>query len=195
MREIEVKAKLIDAAAVETKLRAMGAKLSPPVRQADSVYLQNGTAFKDITVNTPVLRIREQTPGKILLTYKHIRGEELDKQEHEVAVSDGKEMAQILELSGFYQAVAFTKTRRKCAISGYEICLDEVDGLGSFIEIEKLISDRQNGGKEVDGQDIQKELFHFLKSLGVSEHDKVLSGYDVLIYNGLNAKLKTQNEK
>jgi len=192
MREIEVKAKLVNAAAVEASLAAMGAKLSAPIKQADRVYLQNGTAFEEITVNTPVLRIRTQTPGKILLTYKHIRGEELDKQEHEVTVDDAAEMDQILRLSGFYQVVAFTKVRRKCEISGYEICLDEVDEvdeLGSYIEIEKLIPDGPNGDKEAAGQDVQRELFDFLGKLGISEKDKVLQGYDVLIYNKLHPKL------
>jgi len=183
MREIEVKAKLVNEAAVEASLAAMGAKLSTPIQQADRVYLQNGTAFEEITVNTPVLRIRTQTPGEILLTYKHIRGEELDKQEHEVTVDDAAEMEKILNLSGFYQAVAFTKVRRKCEISGYEICLDEVDGLGSYIEIEKLIPDGSPEDKEAGGQDVQRELFNFLGKLGISEQDRVLSGYDVLIYN------------
>jgi len=180
MREIEIKAKLGDLNNTEQKLKALGGQLSDPVVQKDRVFLQNGTAFEEITINTPVLRIRAQTPGKTLLTYKHIRGEELDKQEHEVEVSNADEMEQILRLSGFYQAVAFTKQRRKCKLSGYEICLDSVRDLGDYVEIEKLIPDDMEGK---DGQAVQKELFDFLRQLGVEEEDKVLSGYDVLIYN------------
>ncbi|MBI4054230.1 MAG: class IV adenylate cyclase, partial [Candidatus Doudnabacteria bacterium] len=194
MREVEVKAKTNDLKAAESKLVAMGALIAQPVIQADRVYLQNGTAFEEVTVNTPVLRIREQNPGETLLTYKHIRGEELDKQEHEVVVSNASEMEQILKLSGFYEAVAFTKTRRKCKLGDYEICLDNVEGLGGFIEIEKLIPDSHEGPGS-NGQDVQRELFDFLRQLGVREQDKVLSGYDVLIYNMGNSKLKGQNSK
>ena len=101
MREIEIKAKAENLKKVEGKLLALGAKLSHAIIQADRVYLQNGTKMQDVTVNTPVLRIRKQEPGATLLTYKHIRGEELDKQEHEVEISDPDEMDKILKFSGY----------------------------------------------------------------------------------------------
>lgn len=192
MREIEVKAKISDPKIIEARLLALGAKFSEPVMQEDSVYLQKGTAFEGITVDTPVLRIRVQTPGEVLLTYKHIRGEELDKQEHEVEISDAGEMRQILLLSGFYQVMAFAKRRRKCKLGEYEICLDKVEGLGDYVEIEKLLSD---SAAAEDGQAVQKELFDFLRQLGVSDADKALSGYDVLIYNRVNSKSQITNPK
>ena len=190
MREIEIKAEVENLKAAEERLAALGAKLSEPIAQADRVFLQKGITLPQVTVNTPVLRIRKQTPGKILLTYKHIRGQELDKQEHEVEISDAEEMEKILQLSGFYESIRFTKRRRKCRLGEYEICLDEVEGLGNFIEIEKLFLD---GESETDGQTAQAQLFDFLRQLGAQEQDKVLQGYDVLIYNRVNAKLKSQS--
>lgn len=180
MREVEIKARIDDFKMAEGKLLELGGKVTSPVIQADRVFLQNGVKMEAVTVNTPVLRIRQQTPRKILLTYKHIRGEELDKQEHEVEISDADEMEKILKFSGFYEIVKFTKRRRKCKFGDYEICLDEVEGLGNFIEIEKLFAD---GKSDTDGRAAQAELFGFLRRLGAKEQDKVLQGYDVLIYN------------
>ncbi|MCL5435800.1 MAG: class IV adenylate cyclase [Patescibacteria group bacterium] len=193
MREVEIKAQVKDLRAAEGKLLELGGKISSSVVQADRIFLQNGVKMEQVTVNTPVLRIRKQDPGKILLTYKHILGEELDKQEHEVEISDADEMEKILKFSGYYEIVRFTKRRRKCKIDGYTICLDEVEGLGDFIEIEKLFPDGDGStalttGSEISGQAAQAELFSFLKKLGAEEADKVLQGYDVLIYNKKNPK-------
>jgi adenylate cyclase class IV len=52
--------------------------------------------------------------------------------------------------------------------------LDEVDGLGSYIEVEKM--------SDEDGEKIQNELFDFLQILGVSKEDRVLKGYDTLMW-------------
>jgi adenylate cyclase class IV len=53
--------------------------------------------------------------------------------------------------------------------------LDQVKGLGNFIEVEKFSTD--------DTFKIQEELFRFLETLGVKRKDRVLHGYDVLVYN------------
>ena len=54
------------------------------------------------------------------------------------------------------------------------ICLDKVEGLGEFIEVEKIT-------EQDDSIQTQKKLFDFLKSLGISEEDQVFKGYDTLI--------------
>ena len=73
------------------------------------------------------------------------------------------------------------KKRRKCRYNEYEVCLDEVEGLGNFIEVEKIT--------EGEGEVIQRELFNFLMKLGVNKEDKIEQGYDTLMYNK-NKELK-----
>jgi adenylate cyclase class 2 len=77
---------------------------------------------------------------------------------------------------GYKSAVKINKVRRKAKHLGYEICVDEVEGLGTFIEVEKVTDDCE------DSKEVQKELFHFLESLGVNKNDVVMRGYDTLIY-------------
>ena len=76
---------------------------------------------------------------------------------------------------GYHKVVEVHKVRRKTNYNDWEICLDEVDGLGSFVEAEKL-------GEDGEAEAIQKELFDFLKTLGVKEEDQMTRGYDTLVY-------------
>ena len=59
------------------------------------------------------------------------------------------------------------------------MCLDNVEGLGKFIEVEKMIN--QENEKET-----QKNLIDFIKSLGIDEQDIITKGYDTLIYEKIN---------
>lgn len=120
----------------------------------------------------PALRIREQGK-KIIFTYKIPVSNNLDKLEFESGIDNPEAMAHICEQLGFVLHVRVNKVRRKGRYKDYEICLDEVEGLGSFIEVEKM-SDK-------DGEEIQKELWEFLKSLGIEEKDRERYGYDILL--------------
>jgi adenylate cyclase class 2 len=75
---------------------------------------------------------------------------------------------------GYKEAVRINKTRVITHYNGCEICIDEVEGLGSFIEMEKL-------AKEGDSEKIQEELFEFFKRLGITNEDRVFWGYDTLM--------------
>jgi predicted adenylyl cyclase CyaB len=94
--------------------------------------------------------------------------------EHEVTVNSKEEMKKILALMGYQKAVTITKDRTKTKYNGCEICIDEVDSIGSFIEMEKL---------SVDGNatQIQEELFTFFESIGIRREDRITKGYDILM--------------
>lgn len=178
MQEIEVKAELKDHQAVLEKLKGLGCEISEPIVQKDRVFIHKDIGFKDITVGTPILRIREQGK-KVIFTYKSIQGDELHKKEHEVEVSSASEMDAILKEVDYYEVVRFEKKRVGCKYKNIEICLDEVKDLGSFIEAEEMTDTKSAG-------EVQKELFRFLESVGVDSGDRVHKGYDVLMYNKVN---------
>ena len=67
-------------------------------------------------------------------------------------------MRDILGLLGFEKIVEVHKTRRKMKYNDYEICVDDVHGMGNFIEVEKF--------SDEPGEKIQSELFNF-KGLGI----------------------------
>ncbi|MEI6843239.1 MAG: class IV adenylate cyclase [bacterium] len=169
--EVEVKAKVSDSVSLTKKLSEMGCFLSDPIEQHDYIYNQKGIDLSHHT--TPVLRIRVQGE-RTIFTFKQNRGGELDCIEKEVDVNSKETLSEIIELLGYEKTVEVHKTRKKGIYNDLEICLDDVKGLGVYIEVEKMTDE--------DGQKVQKELFDFLKTLGIKEEDRVMQGYDSQIY-------------
>jgi adenylate cyclase class 2 len=180
MNEIEVKAKIGDAATIIKKLADFGGKFSEPIVQHDEVFTKKGTDPTATKMSgNPVLRIRSQG-DKTIFTLKQDRENELDCIEKELEVSDKDTLRDVLDLLGFEKIVEVHKTRRKMKYNDYEICVDEVEGLGNFIEVEKF--------SDEPGDKIQAELFEFLKGFGVSELDRMMHGYDTLIWEKEHGK-------
>lgn len=173
MKEIEVKAHLRDEQQVIDNLTKLGVALSAPVSQRDRVFFPKGFRFGQ-GIKAPALRIREQD-GTHLFTYKIPDKYNLDKIEYESKIEDPQAMAHICEALGFELVMRLNKVRRKAVYQDYEICLDEVEGLGSYIEAEKMVETGDSG-------QIQKELFGFLQTLGVLPEDQVDEGYDIMLF-------------
>lgn len=171
--EIEVKAKVKDFEIIKNKLKEIGCVLSLPIIQDDYIYNKKDIDIYKNYDDSPILRIREQDK-KILFTLKKNRSNELDCIEKELEVSNKDTLEDIFELLGYENTVEVHKKRIKTNYKDYEICLDQVDGLGSYIEVEKM--------SDEEGEKVQNELFEFLQTLGVSKEDRVFNGYDTLIY-------------
>ena len=70
-------------------------------------------------------------------------------------------MVEILENMGFIKLCEIKKERKVYLLAGLEISLDEVDGLGSFMEIEGMA----NGDAEYAEK--KKEIFKLIDRFGV----------------------------
>ncbi len=87
------------------------------------------------------LRLRRRT-GKgtesIMLTYKGKRqdGKYKSRPEIEVEVDTLEGMILLLEELGYERKLEFEKRRKIWAIGGCEVCLDEIEPLGRFVEVE-----------------------------------------------------------
>jgi adenylate cyclase class 2 len=176
MKEIEVKARIKSIESLKEKLVSRGCVFSDPVFQDDQIFLANGIEFPDIQKETAVVRVR-QSGSVCLLTLKKrlLDKDELVKLEEEVIVSDRDGAVAILQHMGYYEVVCVNKKRVECPYEDLTICLDEVAGLGSFIEVEKLTEDD-------DITKTQKRLLEFLRSLGIDESDRIFQGYDTLMH-------------
>lgn len=177
MREIEIKIKVKDLKAVEQKLREKGCNISEPIEQHDVIYASREMVerFEVSKEDDLITRIR-QLPNKTILTLKQQRSNEMDNLEYETEISDPKEMHQILLTLGQKPVTRVNKQRRTCKLEDYEICLDEIEGLGTFVEFEKLTSE------DADPDQVRAELFQAAESLGLSRADEVTKGYDTQIY-------------
>jgi len=184
MREIEIKARANDVTSIIDAITRQGGVMTDPVTQHDRVFGMPGVPGASEN-NEPWLRIRGETKAgvtKHIFTLKKSITNQMDSIEYETEVSDEKELAKIIEHMNFVPYSDLTKTRRKANIGDIEVCLDHIEGLGDFIELEKLTDE------VVDYTAVIEELWSIFESLGVSKDDEVTDGYDVLMNKHLGVE-------
>ena len=178
MREIEVKLRVEDLNGLEKKLVSAGCTLSAPIRQHDVIYsLQNSTEeWENAKEGDIIPRLRRENDSIVEFNVKQQQSSELDNLEYETRVEDGEAIHRILGVLGYTPQIEVKKIRRKGRLGEYEICLDEVEGLGSFVELEALTDD------DADPVKIQEELLDKLGSFGISRDKLEVRGYDTMLY-------------
>lgn len=183
MRELEVKARVSNPSLVLSELESLNVKFGSPIAQHDRVFspasVKDEFGTRQIGVN--FFRVRRQG-DKSFLTLKRSKTNELDSFELETTVSDPDKVEKMLEALGYVLASEIKKIRRKSQLKDIEICLDEVEQLGTFIELEKLLED------DGDIRGVQNELFNFLKRVGIKDSDRIEQGYDTLMVTTLKKK-------
>jgi adenylate cyclase class 2 len=172
MFELEVKASASGAEYVVNQLHALGTEFtSPPRVQADSIFGRSAEDILHPGEGTTVLRIRVEDGGSVLNVKKH-RSSELDCIEHEVAIADGEAMTNILTTLGYIQVVQVNKTRQSTTFDRFTICLDQVDTLGTFVEVELLT----NSPPTKDDSELLETTIRNL-----SDGDILTKGYDRML--------------
>ena len=172
MREIEVKAKLRNKASFLAAAEQLGIKFGEAIAQDDATY-ETDLPYADPNWN--IFRIRAQN-GQQILTMKHKAStRSRDNHEYETIIEDSSEIVKMLNRLGYTLGVRVRKDRRIAHYMGLEICLDELDELESFVEVEKLAND------DADVDAVQDELWTLLSRLGIHADDRVHKGYDTLM--------------
>lgn len=142
MREVEIKA----ACAAETLQRlenwlpGRGFSFVEELRQEDDYYDHPQRSF---AVTDEAVRLRRECRAgetRCSFAYKgpNMARHGQSREELETAVGDAAVMAAALERLGFCPAGSVHKTRRAFEKGDVTVCLDRVDGLGCFFEIEIL---------------------------------------------------------
>lgn len=179
MHEVEVKAVLNNKEALLQALSKLGCEFGEEVSQDDTVYARVVGTLEDFLSNTDFLRLRVQNSGQILFTLKHHPGRIVSLTsaplEHELEVSSRETMEKILELMGYKEAVRIKKIRIKTHCEKWEICIDEVEGLGSFVEIEELLDANDTQ------QAVRERMEAFLATVGIGAEDLLNNRYDVML--------------
>lgn len=167
MLEAELKASLGDLAAEELADRAAALGFLPEeqVRERDIYF--NGTE-RDFRRTDEALRLRSvrrlpDGPWESLITYK---GPKLDRvsnarTEYETGVSDGGTAQKLLEALGYRPLAEVNKVRRTYRLDQVTLCLDQVQGLGGFLELELLVPGEEQREAAVE------RLLALLEELGI----------------------------
>jgi adenylate cyclase class 2 len=144
--EVEQKHRVLDLRALEERLAERGVQVGAAVSQADRYFAH---PCRDFAQSDEALRIRT-VAGKSFVTYKGPKIDTTTKTRREIELpldagdSDGLKLAELLQSLGFTQVLVVHKRRRSFEIDAegrkVEGALDEIDGLGTFTELE-LITD------------------------------------------------------
>ena len=158
MYEVELKFRVADSVAIERRLAALGAALSPAVEQVDRYFSHPA---RDFAATDEALRLR-RVGDHVAITWKGPRLDATTKTRREIELAlapvaagprDGAaaiaRWTDLLEALGFRPVREVVKRRRTAVVRRdgreIELALDDVVGLGDFLEIEA-----QAGEGEVD---------------------------------------------
>ena len=106
------------------------------------------------------------------LTYKGPKVDDAAKtrEEFESTVGDPDAVEAALEALGFEPAAAVEKARRRFELDGYAVVLDDVDGLGTFVEVE---TEAAAGGLDA----AREGAAAVLERLGLANRERLRSSY------------------
>jgi len=136
---LEVETKFISPGneRVEASLKGLGASLLSDEENEDVYFRHPG---RDFGKTDEALRLRKKTAGAEL-TYKGPRmNVENAKAREEITLSivDALSAQRIVERLGFVEFMTITKRRRTYAYEKILVAVDDVDGLGEFVELELI---------------------------------------------------------
>lgn len=159
--EIEIKAYCDDDEKVRREISAIGGIALNKVREEDIYY--NHPA-RDFAQTDEALRVR-LVGDRAILTYKGPKLSSRSKAriEEEVVISDIFAMKKVLLHLGFKESGRVVKIREHYRIDDIDISIDEVSGLGIFVELEK---------KGHQTEEIEKKLFDLADKLGLTKFER-----------------------
>ena len=138
MYEMELKVR-VDHATVRPRLESIGATRLGTVVQSDTYYDAPHRSFAETDEALRIRREFDDTGGSTTrITYKGALVDSASKtrEERETRVEDDDAMDAILVALGFTPAATVEKRRQRYRFEEFTITLDDVDGLGQFLEIE-----------------------------------------------------------
>jgi adenylate cyclase class 2 len=159
--EIEVKAYCGDHLSVINRLISLGGKF---VKRTDERDIYFNHPSRNFIETDEAFRIR-RTGDETRITYKGPKqpGKAKTRVEEELAISDYDKMYEILVRLGFTPSREVKKSRDTYRYNDITVCIDIVEGLGEFVELEKI-------GSDIPG--IEDELLKLAGNLGLKDFEK-----------------------
>jgi homotetrameric cytidine deaminase len=177
---IELKARDPDPSETAARCLALGASDQGVLAQSDTYYASRRGRLK--------LRIEEGALGGELIAYGRPDAREASESRYVLApVAAADELAEALD-AALGTVVVVCKRRRLFLWEGVRIHLDEVDGLGSFVEFEAVLPEAG------DLATARAKVARLRTELGVADDALVAVGYADLLIDGQQALLRAADE-
>ena len=172
--EVEVRFRLTDAADAVDKLSTAGVRLGKPALQDDQAYAPEDWDYSQSRLGVTFARLRT-SERRHLFTVKRPLTDVRTCIEHECFVSDSQAMHEAILLMGFAPTVRIRKRRAQGQLGVLTFCLDEVEGVGHFLEVERLASAAD------DTDAVRREIEALLEQIGIGA-ERCYETYDALLY-------------
>jgi adenylate cyclase class 2 len=179
VREVEVKYRCDDTEALLAALKSRGIGVSDPACQDDQAYAPSGWQFGDSKLGVSFLRLRT-VAGRHIFTLKEPALNEQACLEYETEIADREAMHHAVLRMGYRPTVRIVKTRRTAMYDDCSLCLDDVEGIGGFVEAERMVPD----GADIEA--VQASLAALIESLGVAT-TRTSETYDSLVHAAQHA--------
>lgn len=165
---MEVEAKFRYKKGVEEKLQKI-AELVIEKHEHDTYF---NHPCKDFKETDEAVRVRKDVEG-ITITYKgpRVDFETKSREEVKIKVDSFENAFTFLRRLGFVPVKEVKKVRRIYRLKDAIVCVDDVEGIGKFVEIEI----------ESGNFDDKEKLFDIAKLLGYSREDSITKSYLELI--------------
>jgi cytidine deaminase len=172
---VELKARDRDPVATLARVLELGASDEGELVQRDTYFRTRGGRLK----------LREQSPaGSFLIAYRRPDADEPTESAYVLApIIAPAELEEALD-GALGTVVVVSKRRHLFLWEGVRIHLDEVDGLGSFVEFEAVLP---NAG---DVEAAHGKIARLRSELGIADDDLVLVGYADLLIDGADVLLR-----
>lgn len=168
MFEVEIKIRYGDHAKIRRVLSVLGGKRLARRIEKD-VYFTHPQ--RDFAASDEALRLRCDSEDEVTLTYKgpRRRGELKVREELTVSIDSWREAKKLLCKLDFKPIMTIRKSRELWSLQNSTISLDDVKGLGGFVEIEAVPSN-----------DIRRDMERvksLTQKLGLSLEDATTKSY------------------
>lgn len=183
MIEVEIKIPITDRAMLARKLVKKGFLPTGFIRESDLYFNQKSNDFRK---TDEALRIRTSTDvdtccTKSMITYKGPKLDQISmtRVECETEVKDAKVVKKILESLGFYAIFPVNKLRHYYSLEDMTACVDQVEGLGDFLELEILVEkdeERRNALEKI--KEVLRELGHGIEETTTTSYLSMLEQKD-----------------
>lgn len=175
MIEVEVKLPVRDIETLKQKLAAQGFLKGKSVKEEDIYF---NSPVHDFRKRDEALRVRRVTMLKegtstSFLTYKGPKMDQVSmtRKELETGIEDMDIMRKVIHALGFELEYPVTKTREYYQKERMTACVDQVDFLGDFLELEVLVEE------EAQREQALYIIEEMLKELGYEMADTTRTSY------------------
>ena len=173
--EIEIKIPIEDPERIMKSLMIRGFQKYQKVIEEDMYY---NSEYHDVRKYDEALRIRKtrdlltgKTRAQINFKGKKIDQISMSRREYETGIEDPDCMEKILGAIGFTRVAGVKKTRNYLRREEMTACLDQVENLGDFLELEVIVR------KENLREKCLVQMREILQELGLSMDNTVRTSY------------------